>query len=873
MREVVTLQFGSYANFVGAHFWNLQVRLPHAPSPIRLPPCAFHHAPSTMRLPPCAIHHAPPSFKPHPGPPSSPTQALFSPIPLPRAPLARPPSVRRIRPAVNFRSLINAPLSPPTPLALLPPSLQDEAVGRQGEGGAEQNGAGVEESVVMQWREMPGPAVRRGWAGCGVAGGRAVGMAAGEGGGVVDEQRGSTPYCTPRLLAIDYKGCLGPVSLASPLHAHGGIAAAPSAMPTWSGPSHVSSPAPLPLNPFLRRLLHPPAPAAHTASSAPNSQARGEERHEATGRHGGGELGEEAEGEAEGEEEEEAEVARGCRAGGGRVRSPPWTRGGMATGARWGGGREGEEEVEEGVRRLAEECDALQGFSLLLHATSPFASLATRTALHLAAEFPRAPKLLFSLRPPDALLPPATLSPGPHALPGMPSLHDLSSAVSLASLLPLTSLILPLGLPSLSSVLPHVHASDTALFHSSALLATAIDALSSPFRLAPRAPTCASSPVGAVSLRDYCALLSLSSPHAALAFASLALPAQPLHEAGEQEAASGSSPCSMAVLTSDVCSSGEGRGGRGGGSRGGQRGEGMGQQQEGEEGEDLEAGIGAQVVVARGAVGQQATVKREDQSMMGVGGGMVRASVGGAWAGHMSVLCIPRSLHLLIFIHCTPLFPSLLPSPFPSLLPSLLPSPHPSPLPSLFPPSHMSAGPTSTVPTPLPPAAAAAAIHRALLAARPRAPPCIAHIAAAQQPLAIPLPFPRFFSADISKYGLILPPSRHRASHFASLAGGVAAAAAGGVGGGGWGGGNGVGMGPDVEWAPVVARAAAGRGGARHGEVLAGALEWVGGPRGGAGRQVVAAWGVEGEEVREMRERVLDVCGRLRGERYEDDSE
>ncbi|CAI5525842.1 unnamed protein product [Closterium sp. Naga37s-1] len=684
MREVVTLQFGSYANFVGAHFWN----------------------------------------------------------------------------------------------------LQDEAMGRQGEGGAEQNGAGVEESVVMQWRETPGPA--------------------------------STPYCTPRLLAIDYKGCLGPVSLASPLDGHGGIATAPSAMPTWSGPSHVSSAAPLPLNPFLRRLLHPPAPAAHTASSAPASQARGEERHEAAGRHGGGEPREEAEGGAEGGEEEEAEVARGLEGGVGywteylkaHVRPAsvlqlpggwwqgalsPLDAGGYGDWREVGGGREGEEEVEEGVRRVVEECDALQGFSLLLHAASPFASLATRTALHLAAEFPRAPKLLFSLRPPDALLPPATLAPGPHALPGTPSLHDLSSAVSLASLLPLTSLILPLGLPFLSAVLPHVHPSDTALFHSSALLATAIDALSSPFRLAPRAPACASSPVGAVSLRDYCALLSLSSPHGALAFASLALPAQPLHEAGEQEAASGSSPCGMAVLTSDVCSSGEGRGGRGGGSRGGQRGEGMGQQQEGEEVEDLEAGIRAQVVVARGAVGQQAT---------------------GA-EGH-----------------------------------------------------------TSTVLTPLPPATAAAAIHRALLAARPRlAPPCIAHIAASQQPLAIPLPFPRFFSADVSKYGLILPPSRHRASRVASLAGGAAAAAVAGGVGGGSGGGSGVGMGPDVEWAPVVARAAAGRGGARHGEVLAGALEWVGGARGGAGRQVVAAWGVEGEDVHEMRERVMDVCGKLRGESCEDDSD
>ncbi|CAI5470858.1 unnamed protein product [Closterium sp. Yama58-4] len=562
MREVVTLQFGSYANFVGAHFWN----------------------------------------------------------------------------------------------------LQDEAVGRQGEGGAEQRGAGVEEGVVMQWRETPGPA--------------------------------ATPYCTPRLLAIDYKGCLGPVSLQSPL---GPVTpAAPSALPTWSGPSHVSSAAPLPLNPFLRRLLHPPPPAAHTASSAPGSQARGEDWHGAAGRHGGRDTAEEAEGEAErGEDDEEGEVARGLEGGVGywteylkaHVRPAsvlqvpggwwqgalsPLDAGGYGDWREVGGGREGEEEVEEGVRRVAEECDALQGFSLLLHAASPFASLATRTALHLAAEFPRAPKLLFSLRPPDALLPPATLAPGPHALPGTPSLHDLSSAVSLASLLPLTSLILPLGLPSLSAVLPHVHPSDTSLFHSSALLATAIDALSTPFRLAPRAPSCASSPVGAVSLRDLCSLLSLSSPHGSLAFASLALPAQPLHEAGEQEAASGSPPCGMAVLT---------------------------------------------------------------------------------------------------------------------------------------------------------------------------------------------------------KYGLILPPSRRPGSHVASLAGGAAAAAAPATTAAVGGGGSAVGMGPDVEWAPVVARAAAGRGGARHAEVLAGALEWVGGPRGGAGRQVVAAWGVEGEEVHEMRERVLDVCARLRGESYADDSD
>jgi hypothetical protein len=27
MKEIITLQFGEYANYVGAHFWNFQVRL------------------------------------------------------------------------------------------------------------------------------------------------------------------------------------------------------------------------------------------------------------------------------------------------------------------------------------------------------------------------------------------------------------------------------------------------------------------------------------------------------------------------------------------------------------------------------------------------------------------------------------------------------------------------------------------------------------------------------------------------------------------------------------------------------------------------------------------------------------------------------
>jgi hypothetical protein len=30
MRQLITLQLGSYANYVGAHFWNTQARCTHA---------------------------------------------------------------------------------------------------------------------------------------------------------------------------------------------------------------------------------------------------------------------------------------------------------------------------------------------------------------------------------------------------------------------------------------------------------------------------------------------------------------------------------------------------------------------------------------------------------------------------------------------------------------------------------------------------------------------------------------------------------------------------------------------------------------------------------------------------------------------------
>jgi hypothetical protein len=39
MKEIITLQFGSYSNYIGAHFWNFQVRHGNLLSrPSRLPP-------------------------------------------------------------------------------------------------------------------------------------------------------------------------------------------------------------------------------------------------------------------------------------------------------------------------------------------------------------------------------------------------------------------------------------------------------------------------------------------------------------------------------------------------------------------------------------------------------------------------------------------------------------------------------------------------------------------------------------------------------------------------------------------------------------------------------------------------------------------
>jgi len=38
MREIVTLQLGSFSNFVGAHYWNIQVASPPARAGVAPPP-------------------------------------------------------------------------------------------------------------------------------------------------------------------------------------------------------------------------------------------------------------------------------------------------------------------------------------------------------------------------------------------------------------------------------------------------------------------------------------------------------------------------------------------------------------------------------------------------------------------------------------------------------------------------------------------------------------------------------------------------------------------------------------------------------------------------------------------------------------------
>lgn len=94
-----------------------------------------------------------------------------------------------------------------------------------------------------------------------------------------------------------------------------------------------------------------------------------------------------------------------------------------------------------------------QGFNVIANSYDAFGGICATVLQSLSDDYPKQPSILFSVRPPAAVLsqwhtPGRT--PGPEAVPRQQAMLQLSSALSLASNLPLAHPLVPLGRSTLS---------------------------------------------------------------------------------------------------------------------------------------------------------------------------------------------------------------------------------------------------------------------------------------------------------------------------------------------------------------------------------------------------------------------------------------
>ncbi|KAM6217781.1 protein misato homolog 1 isoform 3-T3 [Rhynchocyon petersi] len=169
------------------------------------------------------------------------------------------------------------------------------------------------------------------------------------------------------------------------------------------------------------------------------------------------------------------------------------------------------EELEDRLHFYVEECDYLQGFQILCDLHDGFSGVGAKTAELLQDEYSGRGIIAWGLLP------------GPYSLqePQKNIYRLLNTAFGLVHLAAHSSLVCPLSLggslglrPEPPVTFPYLHYDATLPFHCSAILATALDTLTVPYRLR-------SSPVSMVHLAD---MLSFSGKKVVTAGATIPFP-------------------------------------------------------------------------------------------------------------------------------------------------------------------------------------------------------------------------------------------------------------------------------------------------------------------------------------------------------------
>ncbi|KAJ0034222.1 hypothetical protein Pint_26239 [Pistacia integerrima] len=181
------------------------------------------------------------------------------------------------------------------------------------------------------------------------------------------------------------------------------------------------------------------------------------------------------------------------------------------------------EDICERLRFFVEECDHVQGFQFIVDDSGGFSAVAADFLENIADEYTNTPVLLYAARSPTSYM---NLRSRKQTV--FRHLHD---SVSFSRLAPFCKLIVPVGLPSLSTskASTFLRIEDEKAYHCSAVYAAAVHSASLPFRMEPVGPTADSFAVsGAVDVNGFVQMLAGQTRQNMVSILDVAMPAPPL---------------------------------------------------------------------------------------------------------------------------------------------------------------------------------------------------------------------------------------------------------------------------------------------------------------------------------------------------------
>ncbi|XP_054824525.1 uncharacterized protein LOC129322301 isoform X1 [Prosopis cineraria] len=187
------------------------------------------------------------------------------------------------------------------------------------------------------------------------------------------------------------------------------------------------------------------------------------------------------------------------------------------------------EEISDRLRFFVEECDHMQGIQFIVDDSGGFSAVAVEFLENLVDDYTNTPVMLYAVRGPGSN---TRLQSRKHTISG-----DLHDAISFSRLSSYSKLIVPIGLPILSTskASKFLHINDEKPYHSSAVYAAALHSISLPFRMAPVRPTSnACSVSGVVDVNGVIQMLSGQGKQNMVSILDVAMPAPALTGDNEQ---------------------------------------------------------------------------------------------------------------------------------------------------------------------------------------------------------------------------------------------------------------------------------------------------------------------------------------------------